>query len=122
MEIAYIYRIEDSLGVGIYFSKLIYWLFNDNEEVDQIRQNHIGLKCPQEEHELDCTIYPQEYCAFKSTKDLVRFMTPKGLEYLVNLGFLVKELVVHKDRCRFGDHQVLFEKAGIIEERILKLT
>ena len=117
----HIYRVEDVFGNGIYFSNVIRWIFNEDPECNAIRESHKDLMCPQEEDALDNYILDSEYCAFKSTQDLCQWMTKEGLKYLVDLGFLVKELEVNTSECRVGDHQVVFKKKGIIRERILNL-
>lgn len=110
-----VYRFEADCGKGIYMSGRIH----EATHSSQIIEKHCKLKTPLEEPLLDHWIDQDEFCAFKSYADALKWVPLEFIEELAYVGLHFYKITLKEGYYRVGDHQVVFKKEGIISQTII---
>jgi hypothetical protein len=110
-----IYRVEHKNGNGIIMA-------TDNEgcplynSISSKFINRYGkFPLPDEDYLIDRLPNKDEYCAFKTKKDLKKWIKKNELKELISLDFNIQKITIEKRNLIIGKHQILFKKDHIVE-------
>lgn len=106
----YIYRIEHKEDKrGMFNSRHSYKV----EDTIRITQFPYPINCPYDDPKIKRGIIKRkEFCAFKSLKDVKKYISRKDYDLLTSKGF--KLLRIRIDKCVIGKEQVLYQRKNIL--------
>jgi hypothetical protein len=114
-----VYRIEHPFdGKGIFTSKTPNkQYYSDISPIinDMLNEHVCSFPCPEDDKEINRPMEYYEFCAFKSLKDIKKYISKIQLNELARLGFIIYELEIIKG-C-IGEYQVLFHKEDITKQQ-----
>ena len=109
-----IVRIEDSKGIGICRSKLA-----DNLIDEIVYKVMRDFRSPLNDPGINRYPKTNEYCAFRSLRQLKSLYSKEDLQYLQSAGF--KIYLISIEKYTLGKRQVLFRKVDIIKKELITL-
>jgi hypothetical protein len=109
------YRIQHPLdGYGIFTSKALKSF--DFPELDVLICRHLNTFPNPHDDKGITDIFPDEYCAFKSIKQIREVIFPEELDVLINdIGYRVYELVFDCYDYLEGEYQITFKRENVVE-------
>lgn len=113
----YIIRIENEKdGLGIFHSRnKSDKVFGNLYKFKSLTNRHHKL-FPPPQYDKCIQRYPNsdEFCAFKSTKQMEEHITKHEIKKLIKSGFIILLIKINKNKCEIGEYQILFKKKDII--------
>lgn len=117
-----IVRIEHPVTkVGLWKSDIFLWSTTSREVYTRLNiiANNAMKNFPTPHTDTHKRIYPKEYCAFRSLRQLKARINKDDLIFIQSLGFEIQLLTV--SHYRISRRQVLFEKKHILSKSIIKI-